>query len=38
MEEVCGKPPVATLALRTREIKQGKHLEKVKSFAAEITP
>ena len=36
MEAICGQRPVATLGLRMRDVKRGKHGEKVERFIAEI--
>lgn len=34
MEEACQKVPIATVKIRTKEIVEGKHLEKVNAFVS----
>ena len=36
MEELCGKTPVATLALKQGDIRKGDHVNRVKSFADQL--
>ncbi len=36
MEKLCGKAPIATLALRTKEVSADAHLDKVNAFVAEL--
>ncbi|HTY91934.1 MAG TPA: flavodoxin [Methanocella sp.] len=36
MEEVCGKKPVATLALLTKNVKNGTYVEAIKKFAGSL--
>lgn len=36
MEELCGKKPAKTRALKTREVVKGEHLQKVREFAEEL--
>jgi len=36
MAELCGKEPVAALPLFAREVKSGRHLDKVKAFAEQL--
>lgn len=36
MEEILGKKPVSTLALRTKEVKDGSFIEKTKKFCEDV--
>ncbi|MFO7900307.1 MAG: hypothetical protein R6V58_14765 [Planctomycetota bacterium] len=36
MGEICGKEPLATFSLLTREIKKGEHEDKVRAFAEHV--
>lgn len=36
MEEACGKKPIATLALRTGDVKKGDYVEALKKFVGEL--
>jgi flavodoxin len=37
LQELCGKKPVGTLAVRTTDVNQGKYLQNVKEFVAAIS-
>ncbi|MFW6157890.1 MAG: flavodoxin family protein [Planctomycetota bacterium] len=36
MGEICGKEPLATFSLLTREVKKGEHRDKVRAFAEHV--
>lgn len=38
MEEACGKKPMATLTILTRDIKPGAYLDALKKFVSELKP
>ncbi len=37
MAELCGKPPVARLALTTKEVRKGRAADKIEAFVAELS-
>lgn len=37
MQDLCSKKPIATLEIKTDEMSQGKHVDKIEKFIQEIT-
>jgi len=37
MQNICNKKPIATLEIKTDEVPQGKHMDKIEKFIQEIT-